>query len=83
MMLDRRRTMRGGLLSSEAGVDKRELAMLRRTKLAHDHYLRAVTILARGSEPMRVEAARGSEYARGYLACLRALHSTIIERDDT
>lgn len=83
MTIDIRRTQRGGLLASEAPIDKRELAMLRKAKEAHDHYLRAVTILSNGSEPMRIEAAGGSEYARGYLACLHALHTTIISGDDT
>ena len=76
-VIDRRRAQRGGLLSGEVPIKKAELNSLYRTKSDAEHYLRAVRILAAGSEAMRDERARGSEYARGWLDCLRLLAQTI------
>jgi len=72
--LDRPRRMRG-LLTGEVPITRVELDRLHAVERAHDHYAQAVAILARGSEAMRVE---GSEYAAGWLACLRLLYNTTI-----
>lgn len=66
-----------GLLRGEVAVRRDELQGLRRVRVAHDKYLRSVTLMQTGAEHMRAEAARGDEYARGWMACLKLLALTI------
>jgi hypothetical protein len=76
--LDHPRPMRG-LLASEVAIKRTELEPLRRKEAAHDNYLRSLDILATGSETMREEAKKGSQFAEGWLGCLRLLHQTIAD----
>lgn len=66
-----------GLLRGEVPILRTDLEHLQRVKTAHDRYLESLTLISTGSETMRDEAARGSEFAKGWLACLRLLHITI------
>lgn len=66
-----------GLLPGEVPIKRTELNRLRRVQMSHDYYHRSLTILSAGTEAMRDEAARGSEFAKGWLACMRLLMSTI------
>lgn len=78
---DRRRTMRGGLLAGEVPIKKQDLRDLKTIKQAHDQYLRSVRIISTGAEQMRAEAAGGSEYAQGWMACLSLFARTITRGD--
>jgi hypothetical protein len=63
----------------EVTVRKSELDRLRFKALDHDHYLRVLQVLQGGSEKMRAEARNGSEFAKGWLACMRLFHMTVLE----
>ena len=70
-----------GLLPDEIPVKKSELARLQRAEHAHRRYYEGVRILGAGAEKMRAEAAGGSEYAQGWIACLRLLALTISRQE--
>ena len=75
------RIIQRGLLRGQVAIPRTKLAQYERVQLAHDRYLRSVRIIGTGAERMRAEAEAGNEYARGWLACLRLLGSTIMGSD--